>query len=80
MSQNLKKYPVTCPGCGGSNFARGTHMELGPNGMLNREGDYVCLECRQKLDMSQAVRYAELARKQDELRQMQEELESMEGA
>lgn len=79
MTQNLKKYPLTCPGCGGDNFARGTKMELGPNGLLNREGDYVCLECRQRLEISQALRYAEIARKQDELKQIQEEFESMKG-
>lgn len=79
-TQNLKKYPVVCGHCGGSNFSRGTHMELGPNGMLNREGDYICLECNQRLDLAKAVRQAEMMRKQEELKSLQDEYETMEGA
>ena len=76
-AQNLKRYPINCPSCDGSNFVRGVHLSYGPNGMQERTGDFVCLECREKLTLDRAVRQVELEKKQDELRLMQEEMESL---
>ena len=77
MSQNLKKYPISCPNCEGENFTRGVRLEYGPNGMIEKTGEFVCLACSEKLQLDRAVRTVELEKKQDELRAMQAEMEAM---
>lgn len=77
MAQNLQTYAIKCPECEGTQFARGTLMDLGPNGLIERKGDYICLECKSKLSLEVAVRRAERQRKLDDLRAMEEEIESM---
>jgi len=77
MAQNLKRYDINCPACDGVNFVRGVHLSYGPNGMQERTGEFVCLECREKLPLEKAVRLVEMERKRDELRLMQEEMESL---
>lgn len=76
-TQNLKKYAINCPDCGGENFTRGTVLTFGPSGMTEKTGDFICLECNRKLQLDRAVQAVQLEKKRDELRLMQEEMESL---
>lgn len=75
-AQNLQTYEITCP-CGGRRFAQSVIMDLGPNGLIEKKGGWVCLECQKTLALDQAVRQAEMTRKRHDLRLMEEEIESM---